>query len=233
MHFVSRSIYIVGCLERRDEAHAAAEELIAWDWKVVSNWHDQDVSREKERALESRIDRFAISDENHRRLRVATHALYLADPRGRGSLVEIGVAIARGLPITAVGDYRDVTLMADRITTVWCPSISAALALLGVRSPTSSGPPRCAWHRGGCDRAAGMSGVLCTEHEDKSARYLASPRGVPCEAQCGRRATCIDRDGRYACFDCSAQTLRLEVLPAVAAETRSYDVVGVDREGGR
>lgn len=126
-------VYIAGCLERADEACDRAADLRAAGVEVVSHWHDTHPDRAAEEALAAR-PRADIAAANYGDIRRADAVLWLADARSRGALVEIGIAVGRGLPVFAVGELFAVTLMALVPGIEWMPQRSA-LALLATLRP--------------------------------------------------------------------------------------------------
>jgi len=127
-------VYIAGCLERAAEACDRAADLRLAGVEVVSRWHDTRPDRAAEETLPVR-SRADIAAANYGDIRRADAVLWLADARSRGALVEVGIAVGRGLPVFAAGDPATVTLMALVPGVVWTERASVAVGSLATLRP--------------------------------------------------------------------------------------------------
>lgn len=106
---MTRHVYIATCLERAVDARGLARSLGELGYGIASAWHEQRLSRENESAL-SHEEAHEIRRQNLGAIRCASVFVCLADPRCRGTLVEIEYANQHALydarTMLVVGDPR-------------------------------------------------------------------------------------------------------------------------------
>jgi hypothetical protein len=115
------NIYLATRYTYRDDAAALARRIRALDLRVVSRWHDTSVGGEAPDAVEADLpddvlDR--IASGNHADLALADTLVLMIRPRMQGALLELGVALGRGLRVVLVGEPRATTAMV-RHERVW------------------------------------------------------------------------------------------------------------------
>lgn len=128
---MTKHIYIAGPYGRRDEAEALANELWENDFVVTSRWHSgPPLSMERTPASDRRI-----CMQNWWDLSGVDAVVALVYPECRGTLVEIGAAIAD--PYTAVflvGDPAvSPTLMIEEESVSWVSRGAIVVALLNAK----------------------------------------------------------------------------------------------------
>lgn len=123
-----RFVYIAASMRETERADDAAGRVRAACHAVSSTWH---CAGERSFGTDNRLDRQCIAAQNYTDLLIADTLILLAHPDGRGSLVELGYAIARGYRCIVVGGWQDVTLMADQLLVQWVDSVDAAVTALG------------------------------------------------------------------------------------------------------
>lgn len=123
-------LYIATCLERAHEAAALAERLGILGHTVTSRWHDlpgASLTRESDAALDA-DERLDVARENLADVYRSHAVVFLADPRCRGSLLECGYAIGRGIRVLAIGEPSSVTAMLGGAT--WLPTLADLVLVL-------------------------------------------------------------------------------------------------------
>lgn len=129
-----RHVYIAGCLEERNRAIDAACQVGAAGHLVVSTWHANPHATRGGEGVLSHGARREIADTNILLVDTSDAMLVLADARCRGTLLELGAAIAMKLdtygPILAVGDPLAFTLMASHPFVEWVATVREAIAKL-------------------------------------------------------------------------------------------------------
>jgi nucleoside 2-deoxyribosyltransferase len=129
---MTRSIYIAAPTARQNHAESLALKLRAFGYEITSQWHAKALASppggEGMLALEARR---GIAQANLEDLRLADAFVLIADPAGRSSLVELGLAWSRGLRIVIFGVPLQHSLMADLPGVVWATTLKEAVDALG------------------------------------------------------------------------------------------------------
>lgn len=95
-----RRVYIAAPLEARDTARDCAREISARGFRVVSTWHCTNATRGAEAAAPDWEIARALAANAHEIAR-ADVVLLLHASGGRETLVELGIALANGVPVVA------------------------------------------------------------------------------------------------------------------------------------
>jgi nucleoside 2-deoxyribosyltransferase len=123
-------IYIAASMLDKPIAATLAAALRRDGHIVTSSWVDR---HEQERDL-TREQRKEICDDNLKGVRQADTLLYLHNPACRGALIELAMAWSLGKRIIAVGNPRDITLMAELRGIRWFNTQDEAIAELMKRA---------------------------------------------------------------------------------------------------
>lgn len=103
-------IYIASSILAFDRAKVFAAEISERGHTVVSTWHASESLGPTDDAL-SEAQREQIARIDIDEVLSADAVLFLAHKYGRGSLVESGIAIGARIPVVALGNKLEFTLM--------------------------------------------------------------------------------------------------------------------------
>lgn len=133
-------VYVAARFADKALAESHGRRLRAAGLHVVSRWHALESAHgtADETAL-CRETRRAIAAQNYHDLAAADALVCLAHPDGRGTLMELADAYARGLHVVVIGSPYELTLMADRPHVEWVETIEQAIARI------NNPGPRCDW----------------------------------------------------------------------------------------
>lgn len=129
-------VYIAAPIGRVSEASGLATELRNVGCAVTSRWIDNVIAGEDESTM-TRDRRQSIAANNVADITASNVLVLLADRRGRGSLVEFGIARGIGIPTIVLGSWQDTTCMVDLRVVLWADSAASCVALLSARSVAS------------------------------------------------------------------------------------------------
>jgi len=146
---VSRVVYIAARLDRALDVRRIAARLSAMGHRVVSTWQGGNHSRRADARL-SPVEHHRAAARCYAEIARVDTLILLADPKGRGSLVEFGVAVGRGLVVIVVQPDRYVTLMLDAPGVIQVANAGASLDRL--LAPTAP-----------CLRCVGRGFVIVTQ----------------------------------------------------------------------
>ncbi len=130
-------VYLAGPYGAREKIREFAEEVWEAGFVVTSRWHDlpkNDPSK-RDRKTDQRI-----SAQNWHDMGNSDVVIAVADTAGRGTLVEIGGAIASGKVVLIAGNPNDVTLMVDLPgSTFFAADLAEALEMLAAQERADDG----------------------------------------------------------------------------------------------
>lgn len=123
---MSSHIYVAAPYGARDDAEKLANLLWEYGFVITSRWHSGPIAA----AQRTREVNRRIAAQNWHDVNGADILVGLARSEGRGTLVEIGAAIALEIPIILVGNPDDVTLMVDHDSVLWVKSFEEVILAL-------------------------------------------------------------------------------------------------------
>lgn len=117
-------LYIASSLLNADACNRLAVTLEGHKIVITSLWH-KDPARQDPNSFEERA---RICAANLFDIRSSDGLVFLPHDFSRGSLIEVGYALGRQMPVFAVGSPLSETLMANGCT--WVPNERALIELL-------------------------------------------------------------------------------------------------------
>jgi nucleoside 2-deoxyribosyltransferase len=118
-------LYIASSLANTAACNRLAHTLEGHKTVITSAWHKDAVSRQDPNSFEERA---RICAANLFDIRSSDGLVFLPIPNSRGSLLEVGYALGRQMPVFAVGNPLGETLMANGCT--WVADERALIELL-------------------------------------------------------------------------------------------------------